>query len=409
MDTPVAGSTLTRENGHMSTLKVKPTDTPSMAVTVSAGTAWFGTEIVEFDGGTSPTITAPASGYNWFYVCLRNVSDIVILTGTAHATAPIVPTVPDDTLPLAAIYVASTDTIITKTMIYDIRPIFTSPEVTTTSTGVAAHASDHITGGTDAIQSATSLQDGLMTSTYAAKLDGIEDSATADMTGSEIKAAYESESDTNAFTDAEKTKLAGIESSATADMTGSEIKAAYELETNAFTDTLYTKLDGIESGATADMTAVEIKTAYESNADTNAFTDADSTKLSGIEANATADQTGAEIKSLYELEANAFTDTLYTKLDGIETGATADMTGSEIKAAYENEADTNAFTDTEKTKLAGVADGATSFNISTTIDTVQPTLLADGDMAIWINSGDSNRVYLVYRRGSGDQVSIELT
>ena len=46
------------------------------------------------------------------------------------------------------------------------------------------------------------------------KLDGIETGATADQTGAEIKTAYESQSNTNAFTDAEKTKLSGIEASA---------------------------------------------------------------------------------------------------------------------------------------------------------------------------------------------------
>lgn len=46
------------------------------------------------------------------------------------------------------------------------------------------------------------------------KLAGIEAGATADQTGAEIKAAYEAEADTNAYTDAEKTKLAGIEAAA---------------------------------------------------------------------------------------------------------------------------------------------------------------------------------------------------
>ena len=43
-----------------------------------------------------------------------------------------------------------------------------------------AHASTHVTGGTDAIQSATSVQNGLATSTQITKLDGIE--AGADVT-----------------------------------------------------------------------------------------------------------------------------------------------------------------------------------------------------------------------------------
>jgi len=53
------------------------------------------------------------------------------------------------------------------------------------------------------------------TSSDISKLAGIESNATADQTATEIKTAYESNSDTNAFTDAEKTKLSGIASNAT--------------------------------------------------------------------------------------------------------------------------------------------------------------------------------------------------
>lgn len=96
--------------------------------------------------------------------------------------------------------------------------------------------------------------DGRVVATDGTKLDGIETGATADQTGAEIKIAYESEADTNAFTDAEKTKLSGIEDAATADQTGAEIKLAYEGEanTNAFTDAEKTKLGGVE--ALADVT-----------------------------------------------------------------------------------------------------------------------------------------------------------
>ena len=48
------------------------------------------------------------------------------------------------------------------------------------------------------------------------KLDGIESSATADQTASEIRTLVESASDSNVFTDADHTKLNGIASSATA-------------------------------------------------------------------------------------------------------------------------------------------------------------------------------------------------
>ena len=71
-------------------------------------------------------------------------------------------------------------------------------------------------------------------------------------------------STTNKFTTAaEITKLSGIESDATADQTAGEIKSAYEsnADTNAFTDTLLSKLDAIEAGAEVNVvTSVATKT-----------------------------------------------------------------------------------------------------------------------------------------------------
>ncbi len=93
--------------------------------------------------------------------------------------------------------------------------------------------------------------DGRDLQTDGTKLDGIEASATADQTASEIRTLVESATDSNVFTDADHTKLNGIETSATADQTGAEIKSAYEGEadTNALTDALLTKLNGIETSA----------------------------------------------------------------------------------------------------------------------------------------------------------------
>jgi len=60
--------------------------------------------------------------------------------------------------------------------------------------------------------SSTNVQDAIdeveiRLDTSEVKLSGIEDNATADQTGSEIKSLYEAEANTNAFTDAEKSKL----------------------------------------------------------------------------------------------------------------------------------------------------------------------------------------------------------
>jgi hypothetical protein len=39
----------------------------------------------------------------------------------------------------------------------------------------------------------------------------------------------------------------------------------------------------------------------------------------------------------------------------------------------------------------------------------EPVLAANGNMAIWIDTDDSNKVYFLYRRGAGDQVAVELS
>jgi hypothetical protein len=109
-----------------------------------------------------------------------------------------------------------------------------------------AHASEH-TDGTDDIQDATSGQKGLMTAAYASKLDGVEASATADQTGAEIKTAYEGESDTNCFTDADHSKLDGIEASADANKTSVE----ESLTTEAITGTDTAMSDGLDQSPVA--------------------------------------------------------------------------------------------------------------------------------------------------------------
>ena len=77
-----------------------------------------------------------------------------------------------------------------------------------------------------------------------------------------------------------------VEDGAAGNMTGAEIKSAYEAETSAFTDAQFTKLAGIETGATADQTAAEVRSLVDGATDSNVFTDADHTKLDGIEASA---------------------------------------------------------------------------------------------------------------------------
>lgn len=204
--------------------------------------------------------------------------------------------------------------------------------------------------------------------------------ATINITPEDIKRWYESNADTNAFTDAQKAKLAGISDGA---------------EVNRVDDVLVNGRSVLNENKKALITKEIVKDAYEANADTNAFTDAAKAKLEGIEAGAQVNKvedvqldgatvvnakkqailTGAAIKKSYEAQpdTNAFTDAEKTKLDGIEAGAQvntvedvqlagtsvldtstkiANVTAAGIKTVYESNADTNAFTDTEKIDLA---------------------------------------------------------
>ena len=85
-----------------------------------------------------------------------------------------------------------------------------------------------------------------------------DNSGDVNRTPAQLKTAYESNANTNAFEDLEKSKLAGIENNATADQTDAEIKTAYEnnANTNAFTDDDESKLDGIQAGAQVNPTAL---------------------------------------------------------------------------------------------------------------------------------------------------------
>ncbi|GAA6212220.1 hypothetical protein NBRC116602_19610 [Hyphomicrobiales bacterium 4NK60-0047b] len=93
----------------------------------------------------------------------------------------------------------------------------------------------------------TGAQEALSASQVRSLLN-VEDNATADQTGSEIKTALFAEADTNNFDDTQQSKLASIETGATTDLTGAEIKVLYEAETdtNAYDDTAASKLAAIE-------------------------------------------------------------------------------------------------------------------------------------------------------------------
>ena len=96
--------------------------------------------------------------------------------------------------------------------------VVTVVENVTTNLGITGTTGDRTitsSDGTDAvIPVATDSVSGVMSAADHTKLSGIESNATADQTAGEIKTAYESNDDTNVFTDAEKTKLGTVASNA---------------------------------------------------------------------------------------------------------------------------------------------------------------------------------------------------
>lgn len=115
---------------------------------------------------------------------------------------------------------------------------------------------------------------------------------------SALKFGYESNADTNVFTDAEKTKLAALEEplfrgdfGATSQFPNDGASGQYlYLDAGSGSDTVKYIWDSTDSkwisvgSPQSDETPVSIKQKYESNNNTNAYTDAEKQKLASLNA-----------------------------------------------------------------------------------------------------------------------------
>lgn len=187
-------------------------------------------------------------------------------------------------------------------------------------------------------------------------------------TASEIKTAYESNANTNAYTDSDKSKLAGIAS-------GSEVNAvdsvngqtgAVSLDSGDITEgtNLYftnararsaisvsgdlSYSAGVISFNETYSTASQIKTAYESNTNTNAYTDSEKSKLAGIEA-------GAQVNVGTNLGVSR-NSTSYT---------ITSSTGSNTTLSAATAANAGVMLATDKSKLDGIESGAQVNDVTT--------------------------------------------
>ena len=164
---------------------------------------------------------------------------------------------------------------------------------------------------------------------------------TGDETAITIKTKYESNPNTNVYTDTEKTKLSWIEAGAEVNnMTDLNANALVDQSENALhyhdTDRARANHTGTQTASTISDFDIEVSNNADVSANTAKISYTDSVKVAWIEA-------WAQVNVWEE-----YTTTEKNKLAGIESGATADQTAGEIKIAYESNTDTNAFTDSEK-------------------------------------------------------------
>ena len=125
MNTPVYGQKLKDNNAYFQTLKVTASIIPDMKVNISEGSAFINRKLVEFAGGTSATLAVPTVSSYIAVIGLKG-NNSVILYGDIADNNPALPEIPSDVLPLAAIVLRSSDTVITSDMIQDIRPLFSA-------------------------------------------------------------------------------------------------------------------------------------------------------------------------------------------------------------------------------------------------------------------------------------------
>ena len=168
------------------------------------------------------------------------------------------------------------------------------------------------------------------------------------LTAADVKLLYESNLDTNAYTDAEQVKVGYLTVTQAVDLDTIESDNVLNNTHRTSDGTDHTYIDQDVTTAATPTFAGIITDGLVDGRDVSV----DGLKLDGIEAGATADQTKLEIDAL---GIDAATVSGLTVETAVPVGALftdTTYTDAEIKTKYENNLDTNAFTDAEKTKLA---------------------------------------------------------
>lgn len=121
---PPIGDDNRRTGAYFTPLAVSSQASPNMTVQINPGSFYTANAVYkEYAGGNSPTISAPTSNAKWVVIVLNESALISVLNGAASSN-PVLPTIPEDVLPLAGIFVSDTTTSITSDMVFDLRPLW---------------------------------------------------------------------------------------------------------------------------------------------------------------------------------------------------------------------------------------------------------------------------------------------
>ena len=95
-----------------------------MTVKIAPGTFWSNEGVhLEYSGGNSPVLSAPMTAASWTVIVLNESAAVEVVVG-ASAASPVLPAIPLNTLPVAAIFLNSSATVITRDSVFDIRPLW---------------------------------------------------------------------------------------------------------------------------------------------------------------------------------------------------------------------------------------------------------------------------------------------
>ena len=231
-----------------------------------------------------------------------------------------------------------------------------------------------LTGGamTGAITTSSTF-DGRDVSVDGTKLDGIETSATADQTASEIKTAYESNADTNEFSDTEQTKLAGIATNANNYSLPSSVVHDTEKGALHATDALRISGHSVQlhkgDGSYESVTVPDNNTTY-SNATTSSsglMSNTDKSKLDGVATNANNYSLPSSVVHDTEKGALHATDALRISGHTVQLykgdGSSESVTVPDNNTTYSNATTSSSglMSNTDKSKLDGVATSANNY------------------------------------------------